>query len=194
VSSTAESRPVRDLREVRMDIFLKDLKHSLRLFDRSPAFSIAAVAALALGIGVNTAIFSVVNAVLLKPIPFPEPDRLIMFMTTTPQGPFGAASPAQFAHWRQQTSVVQYVSAYRNGVVNFTGGETPEQLRSAQASGDYFRLFGAPIVLGRSFTPEEDRPGGGKVVVLSHGLWVRRFGSDPGIVGGPFRWTGIPIW
>ena len=166
-----------------MEGFFKDLTHSLRMFRRSPGFTIAAVAALTLGIGTNTAIFTVVNAVLLKPVPFPDPNSLVMFMNTSPQGSGPAASPAKFAHWRAQTSVVRDAAAFRTGVVNYTGGEVPEQLRSAQVSADYFRLFGAPIVDGRGFRSEEDRPNGDKVVVISHGLWTRRFGSDPNVVG-----------
>ena len=162
-----------------MEILFQDLKLSLRMFSQSRAFTIAAVAALALGIGANTAIFSVVNAILLKPIPFPDPDRLVMFMTTSLRDSGPAASPAKFEHWRQQTSVVQDVAAFRNGVVNYTGGELPEQLRSEQVSADYFRLFGAPVFLGRTFSLQEDLPHGEKVVVLSYGFWTRRFGSDP---------------
>src|SRR5271166_2044350 len=129
-----------------METFFQDVKHSLRLFRQSPGFTLAAVAALTLGIGTNTAIFSVVNSVLLKPAPFPEPDRLVVFMNTSPQGTFQGASPAKFQHWREQTSVVEDVSAYRTGVVNLTGAGFPEQLQSAQVSADYFRLFGATIV------------------------------------------------
>jgi predicted permease len=176
----------------RVETFFKDLRHSIRMFGRSPAFTIAAVASLALGIGVNTAVFSVVNAILLKPVPFPNPDRLVMFMNTSPEGSNQAASPAKFAHWQQQTSVVEDVSAFRPGIVNYTSGELPEQLRSAQVSGRYFRLFGAPIVKGRSFSPEEDRPNGEKVAVLSHGLWVRRFGSDPAVIGKIISLSGEP--
>ncbi|HYM25805.1 MAG TPA: hypothetical protein VEU08_21455, partial [Vicinamibacterales bacterium] len=106
-----------------MDAFFRDLKHSLRMFRRSPGFTIAAVAALTLGIGTNTAIFTVVNAVLLKPIPFPDPDRLILFMNVSPQGSGQAASPAKFAFWRRQTSVIQDAAAFRNGVINYTGGD-----------------------------------------------------------------------
>ena len=126
-----------------METFLQDLKHSLRLFRQSPGFTAAAVAALALGIGTNTAIFSVVNSVLLKPAPFPEPDRLVLFMNTSPQGSGPGASPAKFAHWRRQSSVVEDVSAFRSNVVNLTGGTFPEQLRSEQVTVDFFRLFGA---------------------------------------------------
>src|SRR5580698_792093 len=113
-----------------MDAFLRDVKHSIRMFLKNPSFTLTAIAALALGIGANTAIFSIVNAVLLKPVPFPEPDRLVMLMNTTPQGSFPGASPAKFQHWRSQTAVLQDVAAYRSNVVNFTGGEVVEQFQS----------------------------------------------------------------
>jgi putative ABC transport system permease protein len=166
-----------------MDTFFQDLKQSLRMFAQSPAFTLAAVAALTLGIGVNTAIFSVVNAVLLRPLSIPDPDRMVMFVSTSPEGQGIGASPAKFQHFRQQTSVVQDVAAFREGIVNFTGGSFPEQLKSDIVSADYFRLFGVSTVLGRTFTAEEDRPGGPRVVVLGHGFWARRFNRDPNIVG-----------
>ena len=123
-----------------MDSLLHDLKHSLRSYRHSPGFTLTALATLALGIGANTAVFSVVNAVLIKPIPFPDPDRLVMFMSTSPQGSFPACSPAKFQHYREQTSVTQDVAAFRSGVVNLTGGAFPEQLQSGQVSA---RLFPA---------------------------------------------------
>src|SRR5438034_801818 len=140
-----------------MDTFLKDLKHSLRMFRQAKAFTVTAIAALALGIGSNTAIFSIVNTVLLKPVPFPDPDRLVMFMNTAPGGQGPAASPAKFQHWKSQPTV-QDSAAFRNGVLNLTGGETPEQLRSAQVSAGYFQLFGTPIIRGRGFSQAEDAP------------------------------------
>jgi len=175
-----------------LDGFLRDLKHSLRAFAQSPVFTFAAVAALALGIGANTAIFSVVNAVMLKPIPFADADRLVFFMNTSPQGSNPAASPAKFAHWRQQTDVVEYASAFQNRVVNYTGGEFPEQLRCEQVSADYFRLLGAPIEMGRTFTAEEDLPNGPKVALIGHRLWVRRFDSDPAVLGKTMSLGGDP--
>src|SRR6186713_1090946 len=150
-----------------LEALVKDLKQSLRMFRQSPAFTGAAVAALTLGIGANTAIFSVVNAVLLKPVPFPDPDRLVMFMNTFPQGSGNGASPAKFQHWRAQTRVVQDVAAFRNNIVNFTGGGVPEQLTAGEVTADYFRLLGAPVFRGRTFLPEEAVPGGEHVVVLS---------------------------
>jgi putative ABC transport system permease protein len=176
-----------------MEGLLHDLAHSLRMFRRNPGFTIAAIAALTLGIGANTAIFTVVNAVLLKPVPFPDPDRLVMLMVTSPWvGSVSWASPARFAHWRAQTSVIQDAAAFRTVLVNLTGGDKPEQLRAGQVSADYFRLFGAPIVQGRSFSAAEDRPNGDKVIVLSHGLWARRFGSDPGVIGRTISLGGDP--
>jgi putative ABC transport system permease protein len=166
-----------------MEAFVQDLKYSLRAFRRSPGFMIAAVAALALGIGANTAIFSVVNAVLLKPVPFPDPDRLVMFMNTSPRGSGAVASPAKFQHWRQLTEVVQDVAAFRTNIVNYTGGDLLQQVRAEQVSADYFRLFGTPIIRGRGFTPDEDLPNSTKVVVLSHGFWMRHFGGDAEILG-----------
>jgi predicted permease len=150
------------------------------------------VLALALGIGANTAIFSVVNSVLLKPAPFPDPDRLVMFQNTTPQGSFIGASPAKFFHWRAQSAVVQDAAAFRTGVVNLTGGDVPEQLRSAQVTADYFRLFGAPIVRGPAFAREEDLPRGPQAVLISEGLWTRRFGGDPGLIGKTISLGGEP--
>ena len=109
-----------------MESFLQDLRHSLRTFRQNPGFTITALAALALGIGASTAIFSVVNVVLLKPMPYPEPERLVLFMTTPGWGT--VASPAKFNSWREQTRVFQDISAFRFGVFNLTGGSYPEEL------------------------------------------------------------------
>src|SRR3954471_10828391 len=158
-----------------MESFLRDLKQSLRMFAQSPAFTMAAVAALTLGIGANTAIFSVVNAVLLKPVAMPDPDRVVVFINTSPRGPGGpAASPAKFAHYRQQTDIVQDVSAFNTGVMNYTGGSFPEQLKSARVSADFLKLIGAPFAVGRNFTADEDRPQGPKVAIISRSLWETR--------------------
>jgi putative ABC transport system permease protein len=166
-----------------MNDFFRDLKHSLRMFRQTPGFTLAAVAALTLGIGANTAIFSVVNSVLLKPLPYPDPDRLIIFLNVGPNGSGSAASVPKFNVWREQTSAFQDAAGYSFGVMNLTGGERPEQLPSARVTVDFFRLFGARTAVGRTFTADEDRPNGGKVVVISHGFWQRRFGGDPQIVG-----------
>ena len=175
-----------------IESLFQDLRQSMRMFWQSRGFTAAAVAALALGIGANTAIFSVVNAVLLKPVPFPDPDRLVMLQVTSPQGSNIGGSPAKFMHYREQSEVLRDVAAFNTGVVNFTGGAFPEQLRSGRVTADFFRLFGAPVLRGRTFSPEEDRPDGDKVVVLSYGVWVRRFDSDPDVIGKTISLSGNP--
>src|SRR5215208_5941771 len=143
-----------------METFFRDLRHSLRMFRQTPGFTAAAVAALTLGIGANTAIFSVVNSVLLKPLPFPDPDRIVIFVNTSPNGTFDGGSVPRFMVWREQTSVVQDAAAYRFGVMNLTGSDSPEQLQSGRVTADFFRLFGAQTAAGRTFTADEDRPNG----------------------------------
>jgi putative ABC transport system permease protein len=175
-----------------MDQLLQDLRYGARTLRKAPGFTIVAILTLAIGIGANAAIFSVVNAVLLKPVPFPDPDRLVMFMNTSPQGSGRFASPAKFQHWRAQTRVVHDVAAFRSNIVNFTGGGVPEQLRAGEVSVDYFRLLGAPVFRGRTFSAKEDRPGGERVVVLSHSLWRRRFASDPAVIGTTMSLSGDP--
>ena len=167
-----------------MGDFLSDLRYSFRKLIGSPAFTVTAIAALALGIGANTAIFTVVNAVLLKPLTYPEPDRMVQFMNTFPDGNGPVASPVNFNTWRAQTSVFQDVTAYDFGGPGFNlTGLVPEQVHGIHASEAYFRLFGAPVVLGRTFTPQEDSPNGGHVVVIGYGFWQRKFGGNPNIVG-----------
>ena len=174
-----------------MDTLLQDLRCALRTARQNPAFTLAAVAALTLAIGANTAIFSVVNTVLLRPLPYPDPDRLVVFTTTSPQGSGFGASPTKFNTWRRQTAAFQDVSAYRFSVVNLTEGE-PEQVATAHVSADFFRLFGAPVSAGRTFTADEDLPNGGRVVVLSDGFWRRRFGADASLVGRKLSLNGEP--
>lgn len=166
-----------------MDTLLQDLRHTVRGLVRSPGFTLAAVAALALGIGATTSVFSIVNTVLLKPAPFPDPDRIVWLQVVSPQGRNPGGSPAKFAYWRTQDEVLQDVAAFRSGRINDTGGDTPEQLRWSQVSADYFRLFGTPIVSGRAFTAEEDLPNGPKAALISERLWERRFDRDPAVIG-----------
>jgi putative ABC transport system permease protein len=164
--------------------FRSDLRYALRTLIGNPAFSLTAIAALALGIGANTAIFTVVDNVLLKPLTYPEPERIVQFLNTFPDGAGPAASPVDFNTWRAQTSVVQDVAAYDFGGPGFNlTGAVPEQVHGIHASEAYFRLFGAPVVAGRGFTPQEDSPNGGNVVVISYGFWQRKFGGNPDIVG-----------
>ncbi len=175
-------------------MFIADIRHALRMFFRNPGFTLAVVSALALGIGADTAIFSVVNAVLLKPLTYPQPDRIVQFLHTY-RGDQGdaSASVTDFHVWQEQSNVFQDVAAY-NGTgigLNLTGG-IPEQIHGVHVTGDYFQLFGARMLLGRIFTPQEDLPHGGNVVVMSYGFWVRKFGGDPHMVDKTISLSGEP--
>lgn len=163
-----------------------DVRHALRGLAKSPGFVIAAVVALALGIGANTAIFSVVNAVLLKPLSYPDADRIVEFGTrSTTLADFLSSVPV-FRAYQRATSVFAEVAAYDMAGPGFNlTGDHPEQIRGIHVTEGYFRLFGAPLMLGRTFTPGEDAPNGGRVVVLSYGLWQRRFAGDAGVLGKP---------
>jgi predicted permease len=161
-----------------------DLRHALQLFYKNPGFTLAAILALALGIGANTAIFSVVNSVLLKPLSYPNADRIVEFGSRSSVIANFLDSIPEFRAYQSQHSVFQEVAAYDNAGPGFNlTGDRPEQLRGIHVTEGYFRLFGAPVALGRTFTPQEDQPHGPHAAVLSYGLWQRRFGGDPSIVG-----------
>jgi putative ABC transport system permease protein len=162
-----------------------DIKHSLQLLTKNSGFTIAAVAALALGIGANTAIFSVVNAVLLKPLTYPDADRMVNFLFSASGIADNLHCVAEFHLFQRQTNMFKEVVAFDNAGPGFNlmGGLRPEQVNGIHVTEGYFRVYGAPVALGRTFTPQEDLPHGGSVVVLSYGLWQRRFGGDPTIVG-----------
>src|SRR5580765_7760091 len=144
-----------------------DIKHSLHLLTKNPGFSIAAVAALALGIGANTAIFSVVNAVLLKPLTYPDADRMVNFLFSASGIANNLHCVAEFHLFQRQTDLFREVVAFDNAGpgFNLTGGNRPEQVNGIHVTEGYFRVYGAPVALGRTFTPQEDLPHGGAVVV-----------------------------
>ena len=169
-----------------------DLKHAFHMFLKNPGFTIAVIAALALGIGADTAIFSVVNTVLLKPLGYPEPDRIVQILLTGPGSEGVGASATKFEVWREQTSVFSDVAGYnQGGGMNLTGG-IPEQVHGVMVTRGYFPVFGAPFLLGRGFTQAEDSPHGGNYAVISYGLWQRKFGGDKQIVGKPIAIANLP--
>lgn len=165
--------------------FVQDTGYAFRILRRSPGFTATAILALALGIGANTAIFTVVNSVLLQPLAYPEPDRLVQLELSGPQRNANITSIPEYIAWRQQTQVFSDVAAYDLGGpgLNLTGNGLPEQLKGLHVSASYFRVFGAPMAVGKAFSDEEDRPRGAKLAVLSHGLWRNRFGGDPEVIG-----------
>jgi hypothetical protein len=172
----------------------RDLRFAVRSLARTPGFTAIALLVIAVGIGVNTAVFSVVNAVLLKPLTYPDPQALVQLVTTSDRGPFPVASIPEYNIWQQQSAIFQQVAAYDLGGagLNLTGGDHPEQVLGIHVTRGYFALFGAPVVAGRTFTAAEDSPHGGHVAVLSYGLWKRRFGGNPNIVGSAIQVDGQP--
>jgi predicted permease len=169
-----------------METLWQDLHYGIRVLLRNPGFTLVAILALALGIGSNTAIFSVVNAVLIRPLPYEDPDRLVMVWETNSENHSERAtvSPPNFFDWRSQNRVFENITGIRSVGLNLTGnGTQPEILFGAGVSSDFFSMLGIKPAVGRTFLAEEDRPNGNRVAILGNGLWQRRFGADPGIVG-----------
>jgi len=160
----------------------QDIRYGARMLLKSPGFSIVAVCALALGIGANTAIFSVVNAVLLKSLPFENPERIMRFYNGTTNDTASMSYP-DFQDYANRAQTLQHVAAYSTIGTTLTTGDEPERVRGANVSASLFPLLGARAAQGRVFTAEEDKDGAPPVVVISHELWLRRFGGAPGIVG-----------
>jgi predicted permease len=177
------------VRDVRMghhlETLLQDLSFGVRTLIKRPGFAAIAVLTLALGIGANTAIFSVVNTVLLQPLPYKNPDRLVTLWESNPQKDFDTVpvSPANYADWRDQNTVFDEIGTSRNAIYTLTGRGEPESITGYRFSENFFRVLGAEPLLGRTFTPEEDQPGNNSVVILSHRLWQRLFGGDPAALG-----------
>lgn len=177
---------IRDIRVgAYVDPLMQDLRYAIRTLAKNPGFSLVAVLTLALGIGANTTMFTVVNSVLLKPLPYPEPDRLLMLWERQlSDGTPGTVAPANFADWRQQSDSFQEMAAvdpYPDFILNGYGG--PQRLAGAAVSSDFFSLLGVRMALGRDFLSREDRPGQNQVVILSYSSWMKYFGGRPDIVG-----------
>src|SRR5882757_5572403 len=177
---------VRDIRTgASMDILLQDLRYGIRMLVRNPSFSVIAVLTLALGIGANTAMFTVVNGVLLKPLPYPEPDHLVMLWEKQlSDQSLGTVAPANFYDWREQTHSFAKMAAldpYPDFILNGYG--EPQRLAGAAVSADFFSLLEVRMALGRDFLSKEDRPGRSQVVVLSYLTWQRHFGGRADIIG-----------
>jgi putative ABC transport system permease protein len=168
-----------------MTNLLNDIRYSVRLMIRAPGFTAVAVLTLALGIGANTAIFSVVNAVVLRPLPYPHPERLVRGAWQFESGEIDAVTALVFEYWKDHTRAFESVAGYSgiNSGFNLAGGTEPERVRGLQVSEGFFRVLGIEPALGRGFLREEDRPGSPPVVVVSDALWRGYFGSDPNLIG-----------
>jgi predicted permease len=170
----------------------RDVAYAVRSLRREPGFALVALLTLALGTGANTAIFSVVNAVVLRPLKAPDAARLVRFITTTGSTTTSIAGAQSFDVWRRQAAAFEEVSAHRLEYVSPTDGASPEPIAVARVTAGFFRLFHAGVVAGRAFLESEDRPGGPRVAVLSHALWTRRFDRDPAIVGRRLLLGNVP--
>ena len=177
-----------------MHEILQDIRYGFRMLRTSPGFTTIAILTLAIGIGATTAMFSFVDGVLLKPLPYANADRIVRVLEKPPGGPEArnGISTLNFLDWQRENSVFQYMAARTDGSVTLTGITNPVQLRGAMMSAHGFDILGVNAVLGRTFAPDEDQPGKNRVAVLSHSLWVSQFGSDPSIIGRVIQLDGQP--
>ncbi|HEY0380189.1 MAG TPA: ABC transporter permease [Pyrinomonadaceae bacterium] len=181
-----------------MKSLLQDLRYGIRTLLKRPGFTVVAVLALALGIGANSAIFSVVNSVLLRPLPYKDPAQLVIVWETNPQllsdylKTHNEAAPGNFLDWQAQSKSFENLAAFTWQDFNLTGGDTPEQVIGNTVTPNMFATLGVRPILGRDFLAEEGQAGRDNVVILSHGLWQRRFGSSPNIVGQAISVNGRP--
>lgn len=170
---------------------VQDLRYGVRALQRNRGFTAAAILTLALGIGANTAIFTVVNAVLLRPLPYREPDRLVMLFEKTREFSRESVAYPNFRDWRLQGTAFAGLAAYRSSDFNLTGAGQPERLLGEYVSAALFDVLGIRPAIGRSFTADEDRDGGARVVMLSHGLWRRLYDGNPDALGRSLRLNGM---
>src|SRR5512146_1995940 len=166
-----------------METVFQDLRYGVRTLLKAPGFAFIAIVTLALGIGANSAMFSIVNGVLLRPMPYPQSERLLKLYTRMPQFDQGSVSYPNFLDWQQRSRSFEQMAAYRNESFNLTGEASPERLRGQMVSASLFPVIGVKPIVGRVFTTEEDRRGAAPVVVLTSSFWRTRYGADPGIIG-----------
>jgi putative ABC transport system permease protein len=176
-----------------METLFQDVRYGARMLIKNPGFTLVAVITLALGIGANTAIFSVVNTVLLRPLPYNEPDRLMAVRSyQVPKHPDAPVSPGDFFDWRQQSRLFEGLAAYRTRSVTLLTGSEPERLPAAQITASLITMLGVNPLYGRDFMAEEDQPNSGRVAIISYGLWQRRFAGDAKVVGQPVTLNANP--
>src|ERR1051325_11211669 len=171
-----------------MRTMLQDMRYGLRVLMKRLAFTVVAVLALALGIGANTAIFSVVNAVLLRPLSFKEPERLVAVWETNDllsaeMRNRNEVAPGNFLDWRAQNQVFEQIAALTYTSANLSGTGEPERIQSQAVTANFFQTLGVQPLMGRAFLPEEESLSSQRVVVIGHELWQRRFGADPSLLG-----------
>ena len=177
-----------------LETTLQDLRYAARTLRKSPVFAVISIFTLALGIGANTAIFSVVNELLLRPLPYRDAERLVMLWESPPERTRqNSASRANFRSWREQSKSFEAMAAFSDQRINLTGAGDPEEVSVQLTTPELFRVLGVEPILGRGLTPEDAQAGAPKVAVLSYGLWQRRFGGDPQMIGKTITLNGLPI-
>jgi putative ABC transport system permease protein len=175
-----------------MHLVISEIRFALRSLRRTPGFTTVAVVTLALAIGANTAIFSFLDGVLLKPLPYPEPERVVNLWERAPHSTRTSISGLNFLDWNERNTVFSHLAAIAGGGFTLTGSGEPERLNGQLVSASFFDLFGTPAALGRTFAPEEDQPGKDNVIVLTHRIWTNRFGGDPDILNRSLILNGKP--
>ncbi|HKS40086.1 MAG TPA: ABC transporter permease, partial [Blastocatellia bacterium] len=173
-----------------METLFQDIRYGVRVLLKGRAVTAIAVLALTLGIGANTAIFSVINAVLIKPLPYPQPDRVVRVYEKSAKFDQMSISYPNFLDWQKQSKSLEAISVFRYQGFNVTGAQGPERIEGRMISATFFTVLGVQPAIGRSILPEEDRPGGPFAVVISYALWQRRFGGDPNLPGKPIIING----
>lgn len=189
----------RDQRSFRwIEALLKDARHGLAALARAPGFTMVVTGVLAIGVGANVAMFSVMDAALFRPLPFPQPDRIVRVWEAPRPGVINSASATEFLSWKQPGRVFDAISAEAPVSVTLADSDEPARFAGKAVTGDYFRVFGVKAILGRTFTVDEDKPGGPRVIVLSHAAWKDYFGGDPEILrrrpmldGEPYQVIGV---
>src|SRR5437016_4571288 len=166
-----------------MQTLLQDLLFGARMLRKNPSFTLIAVLTLALGIGANTAIFSVVNAVLLRALPYPQPERLLVLTEKTRAGQRLSIAYPNFQDWREQAKSFMEMAGYRIALYNLTGVDKPARLQARTVSWNFFRMLGVQPQLGRLFVADDDKQGAAHLVLLSHAFWQEKCGGDPAIAG-----------
>ena len=182
---------IRALPSQGVPMLFNDLRFAARVLRKNLGFTAVAVLTLALGVGANTAIFSVVHAVLLRTLPFPQPDR-ILELNETARGSMLTLSPPNLLDWKAQNTTFSAIAAYSESTTTLSGGSEPEQLDAAEVGAELFAILGVPPMYGRVFNAADEQRGGPRVVMLGYGLWQRRFGGDPSLVGGTLTFDGRP--
>ena len=183
-------------RKTLMADFLQDLRYGIRMLRRNPGFSLIAILTLALGIGANTAIFSVINGVLLRPLAFTDPERLFVLWTDNPTLQLGVhelpPANSDLPEWRATTTSFEQIAAFQSDLSDLSDDGNPERVGGVDVSANLLPTLGVQPTLGRQFSAEEEQPGKDRVVIISYGLWQRRFGGDAEIVGKTITVNGVP--